>query len=249
MRALAVTCGTVVAFLATVTPVWAASTPGPATMRAALADPLEKDFTEQAMGTSASLLQGPFDAATYAQSAASDVKSRASLLLALHQYGFVTGYGRNWYKSRRSELMEELLMVFASDWGAQTTASSSKSTYASDPTTQSFFDPQLMYGAYGLTINEGGYHWTVVIFTKGNDMFVIERGAPSDYPTSQATAQARQMFDVAPARFDVRDQSPLGFIGPNFRLIAIGALVVMLMTACAIAVVLFVVFSRQQQQP
>ena len=220
-------------------------------MRSALPDPLEKDFTEEAMGTSASVLQGPFDAATYAQSAASDAKSRASVLLALHQYGFITGYGRNWYKSRGSDLMEELLLIFASDWGAATTARTSKSSYASDPNLQSFFDPQLNQDAYGLTVNESGYYWTIVIFTKGNDMLVIERGASSDYPTTQARAQAQQMFATAPARFDVGDQSPLGFFGPNLRLIAIGALVVMLMTACGIAVVVFVVFSphRQKEQP
>lgn len=227
----------------------AAATPGPATMRAAMADPLETDFVEYPTGATGSIIEGSFDATGYAESAGSGAESRASVLQALHDYGFVTGYGRTWHKSRSDDRLEELLLVFATDWGAATTAGTSKSPYERDPTFQSFFDPQLNQGAYGLTVLEGGYHWTVIIFTKGNEMFVLERGSGNAYPMIQARAQAQEALAVAPARVNLAAQgAPLANITGNLRLPAIGALVAMLISACAISVILFVVFKPRSRK-
>jgi hypothetical protein len=223
--------------------VGAASTPSAKTLRAAMADPVETDFVEmpdRASGT----LEGSFDAEKYAQAWGSDSKSHSSVLRALRDYGFVAGYGRDWYKSKQSDEMEELIMVFNQDWGAEATASTSRTTYSTDQNFQSFFEPHLNNGAYGVTERTGGYYWSVVIFTKGNDMFAVERGSPSGYPTTESIAQAQKAFDVAPARIHVAAQPivPAAF-SRSFRLFAVGALVLMLIAACAICVTIFVVFA------
>src|SRR5205807_2260133 len=78
-----------------------------------------------------------------------DAASRSSILQALKDYGFVSGYGRDWSKPRFSDKMEELLMVFNSDWGAATTASTSRTSYSKDDHYNSFFDPQVNADAAG----------------------------------------------------------------------------------------------------
>ena len=220
----------------------AASTPSPATVRAAVADPVETGFLEFLEGASGSL-EGPFDATTYANSVASDSKGRGSVLQALHDYGFVTGYGRDWWKSGSSERLEEVVLVFADARGATTAARTSRTSYAKGQYFQSFFDAKLNDGAYGVTEGEDGYYWSVIVFTKGNDMFAIERGSYSDYPTAQSIAQAQKAFEFAPNSIDVPPPAVAGpgFL-PNLRLLVIGALVLLLLAACAIAVGVFVVF-------
>ena len=211
-----------------------------------MADPVETDFVESLMRASGTLT-GSFDAKTYADVSGLDAASRSSILQALKDYGFVSGYGRDWSKPRFSDKMEELLMVFNSDWGAATTASTSRTSYSKDDHYNSFFDPQVNADAYGVTEDDGGYYWSVVIFTKGNEMFAIERGSATEYPTAQSIAQAQKAFAVAPSRIDVPAVSVLGSqmlpgFMPNLRLLAVGASVLMLLAVCAIGVGVFVAF-------
>ena len=211
-----------------------------------MADPVETDFVEAFMRASGTLT-GSFDAKTYAEVSGLDASSRSSILQALKDYGFVSGYGRDWSKPRLSDKMEELLMVFNSDWGAATSASTSKTSYSKDEHYNSFFDPQVNADAYGVTEDDGGYYWSVVIFTKGNEMFAIERGSATEYPTAQSIAQAQKAFAVAPSSIDVRAATLtvpeiLPGFAPNLRLLAIGASVLMLLAVCAIGVGVFVAF-------
>lgn len=209
-------------------------------LRGAMADPVETDFVEALARVSGSLI-GPFDAKTYADTSGSDADSRSTILRALQDYGFASGYGRDWSKPRLSDKMEELLMVFGSGWGAATTASTSKTSYSKDEHFRTFFDPQVNGDAYGVTEDDGGYYWSVVVFTKGNEMFAIERGSATEYPTAQSIAQAQKAFAFAPKSIDVPPPAPVGpgFM-PNFRLLAIGASILALLSVCAIGVGVFV---------
>jgi hypothetical protein len=219
-----------------------ASTLNTTGLRAAMANPVETDFVES-LGQAPGSLIGTFDAKTYAQTSGADATSRGSILQALKDYGFVTGYGREWSKPRLSDRMGELLMVFNSDWGAAATASTSKTSYSKDEHYRLFFDPQVNADAYGVTEDDGGYYWSVVIFTKGNEMFAIERGSATEYPTAQSIAQAQKAFAFAPNSIDAPPPAAVGpgFL-PNLRLLAIGVSVLMLLAACAIGVGIFVAF-------
>jgi hypothetical protein len=217
-----------------------ASTINTAGLRGAMADPVESDFVES-LARASGTLTGPFDAKTYADTSGSDANSRSTILRALQDYGFASGYGRDWSKPRLSDKMEELLMVFGGDWGAATTAGTSKTSYSKDEHFRTFFDPQVNADAYGVTEDDGGYYWSVVVFTKGNAMFAIERGSATAYPTTQSIAQAQKAFAFAPNSIDVPPPAAVGpgFL-PNFRLLAIGASVLALLSACAIGVGIFV---------
>jgi len=205
-------CALAVAALA-MTPIaaLAATSPSPATLRAALADPIDRNFIEADVGT-AGTLEGPFDAESYVsyfELAGLDVQTGQSLVRSLHSNGFVGGYGRQWYQPRATEYLGELVMGFTKSSGASSIASASKIRYEQDQGFQSFVEPHLSKGSFAVTEASGGYQWTAVIFLKGNNLFAVVQGSTGDFMTDQALAQARRAFDFAPSTIGPPAQSSL----------------------------------------
>ena len=238
-------CALAVAALA-MTPIaaLAASSPSPAALRAALADPIDRNFIEADVGT-AGTLEGPFDAESYAsyyELAGLDVQTAQGLARSLRSNGFVGGYGRQWYQPRATEYLGELVMGFTRSSGASSIASASKIRYGKDQGFQSFVDPHLSKGSFAVTDSSGGYQWTVVIFLKGNNLFAVVQGSTDDFMTDQALAQARRAYDYAPTNIGASGQSssPTGF-AQGFRLIAAVGLMLLLAVATVVAVIVFVV--------
>ena len=93
--ALTLMLATTVAFLAA-SAVLAASPPSPDTLKSALAEPPSSVYVEATPGTMG-VLEGPFDAQTYAT--AEFASKQASVVAQLSLAGFVTGYGRAWAKA------------------------------------------------------------------------------------------------------------------------------------------------------
>jgi hypothetical protein len=225
----------------------AAASPGPSALPAALADPVETGFTEMPPGGNA--LEGYFDASRYARATESDAKSQQRLADSIKSWGFVTGYGRTWYMPRLSDWLAELVLVFNDRTGAEGVASSSKDTYASDPAFQAFIDASSVPNAYGLTeISQTGFHWTIVIFTKENDLFAIERGSSTDFMTDQGVAQARRAYTIAPAGTNVADQTPpTSSFARYFRPIAFVAFVGALVSSAVLAVLVIIIFAPRSR--
>ncbi len=249
-----IVCALAVAALA-MTPIaaLAATSPSPATLRAALADPIDRNFIEADVGT-AGTLEGPFDAESYVsyfELAGLDVQTGQSLVRSLHNNGFVGGYGRQWYQPRATEYLGELVMGFTKSSGASSIASASKIRYEQDQGFQSFVEPHLSKGSFAVTEASGGYQWTAVIFLKGNNLFAVVQGSTGDFMKDQTLAQARRAYDFAPSSIGASAQSssPTGLV-QGFRLIAAVGLMLLLAVATVVAVIVFVVRTpRPRPQP
>lgn len=241
-----IACAAAVAALAT-TPMaaLAAVPPSPATLRAALADPIEPSFIEADVGT-AGTLEGPFDANAYVEYYRSFGTSEAEIqrgLQFLKRDGFTGGYARQWYRTRSTDVMGELVMVFGSNGGAAASEQATKQRYAQDAGFQSFVDSSRFgKNSYAATLTSSGYDWTVILFVKGNGLFAVSRGSSSKYMTSQALAQAQHAFTTAPSGFAMSAPSSAGAgFARYLRLIAAVGAMMLLVAATVAAVIVFVV--------
>jgi hypothetical protein len=225
-----------------------AASPGPSALPSALADPVESGFMEVDQGTS-NTLEGYFDASAYARSLAADGTTQQQIVDYLNQYGFVTGYGRDWYLPRRSDWLDEIVMVFNDRSGAAGVASSSKINYARGQYFGSFIDVSRIPNAYGLTETINGFHWTIVTFTKGNDLFSIARGSDSDFMTDQAVTQADKAYAVAPNGTALAGQVvPTSGFSQYVRPLEVVAFVGALVSSVVLAVMVIVIFGPRGRQ-
>lgn len=226
----------------------AAATPSPETMRAALADPVERGFIEADIGA-AGTLEGPFDAEAYAkynELSGLDEQTGRSMVQSLQRNGFVGGYGRVWYQPRGAfEYLGELVMVFTSSSGAASIASASKIRYQQDHGFQSLVEPHLNKGSFAVTETSGGYNWTAVIFQKGSSLFALVRGSDVKNRTDEALAQARRAYAVAPFSLGgwVAPDERAG-VAQSFRLLAVVGLMLLLAVATLVAVIVLVPRAR-----
>lgn len=220
----------------TVTPIaaQAAPTPNPAALRATLADPISQDFVEADQGTPGTV-EGSMDAARYAASSSATTGERQSLIDSLNRNGFISGYGREWYKPRSNDFLGEIVLVFTNSSGARATASLSKVRYAQDKGFQSFTDSPIP-GAYALTTVSSGYSWTIVVFTKADGLYAVAGGSTTDFMSADVLAQAQKEFRLAPANTltPSHQTAPIGF--------ALALLLALLVTG---GLVLFAVIRRR----
>jgi hypothetical protein len=182
----------------------ASDAPGPETLRSALADPVTGDYLEVDLGTPG-VLEGPFDVQAYADSFQLDAKSRETLINGLNKEGFVAGYARTWYTpGSRNIWMAESILVFQADKGSTSARQSSKLHYATDKGFGRFVDTGNIPQSFGLTYQgPDGFKWTVVVFSKGNDVFAVIVGSAADYMTASALGQATTEYASAPDRTSV----------------------------------------------
>jgi len=218
----------------------AAELPNPSTLRASLADPIDKQFVEVDRGTP-NTLEGPFDAKAYAAYyQATDPQERQRIIDVLNENGFISGYGREWYRPRTDIWLGEVVLVFTKPDGAAAAASSSKIRYEQSKGFQSFVGAGSIPAAFAVTVNGNGFDWTVVVFPKGNDIFAVAGGSPSDYMTSAVVAQAQKQYAQAPAGTTMHRQ-PTNATSPllSMPLLAIVALALMLIVGVTLAIVVF----------
>jgi hypothetical protein len=217
-----------------------AASPGPAELPNALANPLEASFVE-VTSSRADDLVGWFDAARFANWAGSTADARQYYREMLTSNRFVSGYQREWYVPQQSDAMYETAFVFQKADGALSMLSTEKSTFSNFDAFKSWVPTDLNDSAFALQEITEGYHWTVVSFAKGNDVFELFRGSDSDYQTAAGLAQAREMYTVAPNGTTLgpqgqRQQSALSrYIVPVMITFVLGA--VLITTALVIAVV------------
>ena len=178
----------------------AGGTPSPSTLRSTLADPIDAAYVEADQGAP-NTIEGPFDATRYADYAAlTDPQYRQRALDGLKRNGFIAGYGREWYLPGTGNLLSEIVLAFANSSGAAAATAESKVNYSASKAITTFIDPAGVPNAFALTYRGADrFEWTIVIFTKGNDVFGVTGGSDSDYLTGDVEAQARRAFAFAPA--------------------------------------------------
>ena len=172
--------------------------PSPATLRATLADPVGAGFVEADRGTP-NVLEGPFNAQSYADYFQTDKKTHDALVSSLTKEGFLAGYARSWYKLGSRTFLGEAILAFQASTGAMSAVQLSKLQYATSPTFRSFEDVSAIPQSFAVTVRDpDGFSWTVVLFAKGNDAIAVIEGSDSDYMTAGALAQAETEYAFAP---------------------------------------------------
>lgn len=222
--------------------------PSPATLRAALADPIDPNFVEADVGA-AGTLEGPFDAESYAnyyELSSRGGQTGQAMVRTLKSNGFAGGYARQWYLPGASEYLGELIMIFARSSGASSIANGSKIKYQQDQGFQSLVEVHLSKGAYGITETSGGYRWTAVIFLKGSNLFVVTQGSADDSMTDQALAQAQRAYAFAPSSITVPAQTNArSGLSQYLRLIAAAGLMLLLAIAAGVATIVVLVRTQR----
>jgi hypothetical protein len=236
-------CAAAIALLALAPVETSAETaPSPATLRAALADPVDSGFLEAEVGTQGTL-EGPFDAAAYLDYYRASGMSEADLQRAqtyLQRDGFAGGYGREWYRPGEGDYLGELIMVFRSSAGALAAEQASELRYKADKGFRSSVDSRLPKPSFACNLVSSSVDWTVVMFAKGNALIAVTRGSDSEYMTSGALAQAQRAYEVAPASVALpREPSARSGLAQYARLALIGALMLLLVGVTIFAVAVF----------
>lgn len=182
--------------------------PSPATLRATLADPVSAGFVEADQRTP-NVLEGPFNAQSYADYFQTDQKTRDALITSLTHEGFLAGYARSWYKLGSRTFLGESILAFQAGTGAMSSVQLSKVQYATSPTFRSFEDVSAIPQSFAVTVHDpDGFSWTVVLFAKGNDAIAVIEGSESDYMTAGALAQAKTEYDFAPPSTSASSSHP-----------------------------------------
>ena len=212
----------------------AADTPTPAALRAVLADPVDPAYVEVDQGTQGTI-EGPFDAARYADSGAlPNAQLRQRMIDRLNRNGFLSGYGREWYKPRERIFLGETVLAFVNTAGAAALWKMGKVDYAAGKGFDKFVDASGIPGAYALNeVSTEGFHWTIVSFTKGNELFAVAGGSDSEYTSAEVLAQGRKEFALA-SPGALASTRPTGRVGFVVALILVAAVISVLVLWAAV---------------
>lgn len=227
----------------------ASDTPTLEALRAILADPTSSDYVEVDQGTPNALV-GPFDARTYADSFQTDSKTSDALVDSLNKEGFLAGYARSWYKPGTQIYMGAAVFAFHANAGARSALRASKLQYATGAGFKSFLDSSSIPQSFALTDSgPDGFNWTVVLFTKGNDMFAILAGSATGYTSADALTQAKAEYVFAPASTFAGTPAVLA-AGHAFGKALLVSLVLMAMlVAAVVGSILVVLNARKPSKP
>jgi hypothetical protein len=173
----------------------AASTPDPATLKAALADAPSSDFVEADPGTKA---EGQFDASAYAAFITTDTTKQAALKGTLDRDGFVSGYGRLWAKTGAGAALVEQILAFKEHSGALTYYGSSKLGDLSASYYKGTIDTSAIPTSYGAKELVTGAYTCAVVFVKGNDLIAVGLVSIKDYLVTDTVTQAQKAYFAAP---------------------------------------------------
>ena len=209
-----------------------AATPSPSpSLDTVLAKPPASDFTV----LTSSPIHGEFTAHDWAVNGTGVSSSETEA--TLNRNGFVTGYGLTWVSTSQRRVLVEISMAFTGGRGAKRTllaletSEKADASYKHDNTLtgiDSYYGSHL-YDATNKVYEDG------FSFTKGNDLFQVYFGAPTDNNLAAATSQAKTQYDSAPDSTIPSSQWPENAqtsnsaaytAGSVFGLLIIGALVV-----------------------
>lgn len=184
---------------------FAAPTPSPG-LDGILIKPPSTTFKE-ATKAAPGVVEGPFDAAKFAEvTAATDAGATAGLLT---QNGFIGGFGRTW-AAAGPHVLVEAVMAFAGAKGATAWMRLSEAADKADPSysqalTATGIDPY--YGARLIDTVHKAYG-DEFVFAKGNDILIVTYVSTKNDLGTVAATQAKKQFSAAPPYTIPPDQWP-----------------------------------------
>lgn len=174
----------------------AASSPSPNPhLSQILAEPPSTGYVELASHTPG-ILEGPFDAGTYASIGGLDMQST---ITTLAQDGFIAGFGRAWVQQSPSRVMVEIVVAFTGGNGAKKWLEQSQLADMTDPTFQHSITVDGIETYYGARMSDSSsYFADAFLFVKGNDGFLVSTISGFDDLGDSAAAQTRVQYRHAP---------------------------------------------------
>ncbi|HEV2216626.1 MAG TPA: hypothetical protein VGV88_03530 [Candidatus Dormibacteraeota bacterium] len=186
-----------VSMLPTSTAVAGAPTPSPNPhLSQVLAEPPSTGYVELASHTPG-ILEGPFDAGTYASIGGIDMQSS---ITTLAQDGFIAGYGRAWVQQAPNRVLVEIVVAFTGGPGAKRWLRQSQMADLTDPTFQHSITVDGIETYYGARMSDSSsYFADAFVFVKGNDGFLVSTISSFDDLGDSAAMQTRVQYRHAPA--------------------------------------------------
>ena len=185
---------------------FAAPTPSPG-LDGILIKPLGTGYKEEPKAT-AGIIEGPFDAAQYAQvTAAPDAAATAA---ALAQDGFLSGYGRTWVSAGNAHVFVEAVVAFTGAKGAKAWLRQSETADKADPSYAQALTISGIDTYYGARLIDKVHkiYGDAFVFAKGNDVILVTYVSSKNDLGTIAAAQAKRQFDAAPPYTIPPDQWP-----------------------------------------
>jgi hypothetical protein len=226
---------------------FAAPTPSPG-LDGILIKPPGTTFKEQPKAAPG-VVEGPFDAAKYAEvTSAPDAAATAGLLA---QNGFVGGFGRTWTTTGSAHVLVEAVMAFAGAKGATAWMRLSETADKADPNYSQALTIAGINNYYGARLIDTTHkiYGDEFVFVKGNDILIVTYvSAKNDLGTVAAT-QAKKQLDAAPPYTIPPDQWPESKVvatSPFAGLKTVGLVIGVLILLGLIAAGGFILWSRRR---
>ncbi len=161
-----------------------------------LAEPPSTGYVELASHTPG-ILEGPFDAGTYASIGGLDMQTT---ITTLAKDGFIAGFGRAWVQQSPSRVMVEIVVAFTGGNGARLWLQQSQLADLTDPTFQHSITVDGVETYYGARLSDtSSYFADAFLFVKGNDGFLVSTISGFDDLGNSAAEQTRVQYRHAPA--------------------------------------------------
>jgi len=225
----------------------AAPSPSPG-LSGILAPPPTADYVE-ANATVPGVVEGQFDAKTFASR--SGHGNVAAIQQTLELDGFLDGYGRTWVQKVSRRVLVEFVMAFTGGDGANKWLSGSELADKADPNYQhsiSVTGIDSYYGARFFYSSSHAYE-DAYVFVKGNDFFVVAALSANDDLGNIAADQTKVQYSAAPDATIPQSQWPQSSSSTaayNFGSFLGGAIVLALLAGVVLLVVGLVRRSRRQ---
>ena len=185
---------------------FAAPTPSPG-LDGILIKPPGTGYKEEPKATPG-IVEGPFDAAKYAEvTAAPDAAATAQ---ALARAGFLTGYGRTWVSTGNVHVFVEAVIAFSGAKGAKSWLRQSEAADKADPSYVQALTISGIDTYYGAKLIDKVHkiYGDAFVFAKGNDVVLVTYVSSKNDLASIAATQTRKQFDATPAYTIPPDQWP-----------------------------------------
>ena len=226
--------------------VLAAPTPSPG-LDTILLKPPGTGYKEEPK-TSPGILEGPFDAAKYAEvTAATDA---AATTQALARDGFLTGYGRTWVSAGSAHVWVEAIMAFTGAKGATTFLRQSEAADKADPSYAQALTISGIGTYYGARLADKVHkvYADAFVFVKGNDVYLVTYVSNKNDLASIAATQTKKQYDAAPAYTIPQSQWPESKVSSSpfdaFKIV--GAVIAGVLILGLIAVAVVILRSRRR---
>ena len=234
-----------VALTAALAPAAAAASSAPSpTLDSVLAPAPTSDYVE-ADATAPSVMEGAFNAQQYA--AKTNATNQSQVQSSLERNGFVAGFGRTWVQRSTQHVLIEAVLAFDGARDAKKWLTAAQLSDKSDPRYQHAVSAPGIANYYGSHLVGGGLITDNFGMVKGNDYFWVITISRQDDLGSAGAAQAKAVYEFAPAYTIPPSQWPESIATPREAASSLGPLIGDLLLAAflvSLAILVFAVIRR-----